>query len=65
MSLPATRAVMDRLDPSLLDPGVHAFFFDFDGTLADIALTPDAVTLPPASSSISPGSGWRRAGRSR
>jgi trehalose 6-phosphate phosphatase len=32
----------------LPDPTRHAFFFDFDGTLAPLAPTPDAVRVPPA-----------------
>jgi trehalose 6-phosphate phosphatase len=35
---------MDPL-PNLHDAGTYAFFFDFDGTLAEIAATPDAAVL--------------------
>ncbi len=31
--------------PYLDDPRAHAFFFDFDGTLAELAETPDAAVL--------------------
>ncbi len=32
--------------PEMLDPRQCAFFFDVDGTLIDIAIHPDAVTVP-------------------
>jgi trehalose 6-phosphate phosphatase len=34
--------------PAFLSPSETAFFFDFDGTLVEIASTPDGVLVPPA-----------------
>jgi trehalose 6-phosphate phosphatase len=33
--------------PALLSPSETAFFFDFDGTLVELAPTPDGVLVPP------------------
>jgi len=34
--------------PSFLSPSETAFFFDFDGTLVELAPTPDGIIVPPA-----------------
>ncbi|MGG1946645.1 trehalose-phosphatase [Trinickia sp. NRRL B-1857] len=34
--------------PAFLSPSETAFFFDFDGTLVELASTPDGVIVPPA-----------------
>lgn len=34
--------------PAFLSPSETAFFFDFDGTLVELAPTPDGVVVPPA-----------------
>ncbi|HVW50757.1 MULTISPECIES: trehalose-phosphatase [unclassified Trinickia] len=34
--------------PSFLPPSETAFFFDFDGTLVELAPTPDGILVPPA-----------------
>ncbi|MGB0660440.1 MAG: trehalose-phosphatase [Mangrovicoccus sp.] len=36
----------DRAKPPLLDPTQSALFLDFDGSLVDIAPTPDAIDVP-------------------
>lgn len=33
--------------PAVLSPGETAFFFDFDGTLVELAPTPDGVLVQP------------------
>ena len=42
-----------------IDPSKHALFLDFDGVIAEIAPTPDAVEVPPARASII--EAWREA----
>ena len=39
---------MTTLDHAALRPESTAIFLDFDGTLADLAERPDAVSVPPA-----------------
>jgi trehalose 6-phosphate phosphatase len=41
------RAASARPDPAVLSAERTAFFFDFDGTLVDIAERPEAVVVPP------------------
>jgi trehalose 6-phosphate phosphatase len=44
-SLPDTPGTLDRLAP--LEPHKTAYFFDFDGTLVELAATPDGVIVEP------------------
>ncbi|RKP51240.1 trehalose-phosphatase [Trinickia fusca] len=37
-----------QLLPAFLSPSETAFFFDFDGTLVELAPTPDGIVVPPA-----------------
>ncbi|WP_157017084.1 trehalose-phosphatase [Mesorhizobium xinjiangense] len=44
--MPASRLSLASFDPCTLQPDKVAIFLDFDGTLADIAANPDAVSVP-------------------
>lgn len=43
-----TRIKLMQSLPAFLSPSETAFFFDFDGTLVELASTPDGVIVPPA-----------------
>jgi len=43
----ALRTLLMQSLPAFLSPTETAFFFDFDGTLVDLASTPDGVIVPP------------------
>lgn len=46
-SRPVERSLRDAIAGLFADPGDKAFFIDFDGTLVDIALSPEDVVVPP------------------
>ena len=51
MTIPASRAALRQFEgtapPARPEGTAWALFLDFDGTLVDIAMTPDAVVVPP------------------